>query len=104
MGLQRGIDGSEPIRAEAAGRFEVRPSVARTGTLGTGTLSCPDCDAPYDLKDLRTDDDVPSCVDCGGNLRPDVVLFGEMLPPGAFERAAEGREQPELVEAPEPRW
>jgi len=49
---------------------------------------CFDCDARYDLKDIRMDDDVPSCFDCGGNLRPDVVLFGEMLPPGAFERAA----------------
>lgn len=29
------------------------------------------------------------CASCGGWLRPDVVLFGEMLPPGAFEIAAE---------------
>jgi NAD-dependent deacetylase len=28
------------------------------------------------------------CSRCSGNLRPDVVLFGEMLPEGAFERAA----------------
>jgi NAD-dependent deacetylase len=28
------------------------------------------------------------CVGCGNNLRPDVVLFGELLPPGAYERAA----------------
>ncbi|HET7287114.1 MAG TPA: Sir2 family NAD-dependent protein deacetylase, partial [Pyrinomonadaceae bacterium] len=26
--------------------------------------------------------------ECGDLLRPDVVLFGEMLPPGAFEIAA----------------
>jgi NAD-dependent deacetylase len=30
-----------------------------------------------------------ACVDCGDRVRPDVVLFGEMLPPGAFETAAE---------------
>lgn len=29
-----------------------------------------------------------ACVDCGNVLRPDVVLFGELLPPGAFESAA----------------
>jgi NAD-dependent deacetylase len=29
-----------------------------------------------------------ACLDCGDPLRPDVVLFGEMLPPGAFEFAA----------------
>jgi NAD-dependent deacetylase len=29
----------------------------------------------------------PPCARCGAPLRPDVVWFGEMLPPGAFERA-----------------
>ncbi len=29
------------------------------------------------------------CYECGSHLRPDVVLFGEMLPPGAFELAVE---------------
>jgi NAD-dependent deacetylase len=29
------------------------------------------------------------CLECGNFLRPDVVLFGEMLPPGAFEFAAQ---------------
>jgi NAD-dependent deacetylase len=30
-----------------------------------------------------------ACLECGSFLRPDVVLFGEMLPPGAFESAAQ---------------
>ena len=30
-----------------------------------------------------------ACLNCGERLRPDVVLFGEMLPSGAFEAAAE---------------
>ena len=50
---------------------------------------CFDCDARYSLNELNCDEAVPSCFDCGGNLRPDVVLFGEMLPPGAFESAAD---------------
>lgn len=29
----------------------------------------------------------PPCARCGGPLRPDVVWFGEMLPPGVFELA-----------------
>ncbi|TKJ39704.1 NAD-dependent protein deacylase [candidate division LCP-89 bacterium B3_LCP] len=29
----------------------------------------------------------PICTDCGGILRPDIVFFGEMLPPGAIEKA-----------------
>jgi NAD-dependent deacetylase len=31
--------------------------------------------------------DVPRCVECGSLLRPDVVWFGEMLPPEALTRA-----------------
>jgi len=37
-----------------------------------------------------------ACNDCGNALRPDVVLFGETLPPGAFEFAAERAAQCEL--------
>ena len=29
----------------------------------------------------------PACVHCSSRIRPDVVWFGEMLPPGVFERA-----------------
>ena len=57
---------------------------------------CFDCDARYSLNELNCDEGVPSCFDCGGNLRPDVVLFGEMLPPGAFERAADAAQRCEL--------
>lgn len=37
-----------------------------------------------------------ACLECGNNLRPDVVLFGEMLPRGAFELAAERASECEL--------
>ncbi|HEY8188760.1 MAG TPA: NAD-dependent deacylase [Pyrinomonadaceae bacterium] len=48
---------------------------------------CISCNARVEiLADLNRPD---SCVDCGDRLRPDVVLFGEFLPPGAFEIAAE---------------
>jgi NAD-dependent deacetylase len=32
---------------------------------------------------------VPRCAHCGGVLKPDVVMFGELLPEGAMERAFE---------------
>jgi NAD-dependent deacetylase len=32
---------------------------------------------------------VPGCPHCGGPLKPAVTLFGELLPPGAVERASE---------------
>jgi NAD-dependent deacetylase len=48
---------------------------------------CISCNARYDIS---TDTRRPSeCFSCGDRLRPDVVLFGEMLPPGAFELAAQ---------------
>src|SRR5713101_1292173 len=49
---------------------------------------CVHCAAHYNLRELRIDNAVPACFDCGSSMRPDVVLFGEMLPVGAFERAA----------------
>ncbi len=49
---------------------------------------CVHCGAHHNLRELRIDNGVPACFDCGSSMRPDVVLFGEMLPAGAFERAA----------------
>lgn len=37
-----------------------------------------------------------ACDECGNALRPDVVLFGEMLPPGAFEFGLEAASRCEL--------
>src|SRR5438128_1872 len=52
---------------------------------------CINCHArfPIPLNGKRRAD---TCFDCGSPLRPDVVLFGEMLPPGAFECAAKKAE------------
>jgi len=48
---------------------------------------CISCHARYDIS---TEARRPTeCFGCGEGLRPDVVLFGEMLPPGAFELAAQ---------------
>ena len=49
---------------------------------------CSRCHAAHDTRGLNCDDGPPSCGECGGYLRPDVVLFGELLPIGAFEEAA----------------
>jgi NAD-dependent deacetylase len=57
---------------------------------------CFDCGTRHDVRVLKFDSGVPSCFDCGGHLRPDVVLFGEMLPAGAFERAAAAAQHCEL--------
>jgi NAD-dependent deacetylase len=57
---------------------------------------CVECGQRYGLRELGIEEGVPSCLDCGNSLRPDVVLFGELLPAGVFERAAAKAESCEL--------
>jgi NAD-dependent protein deacetylase/lipoamidase len=61
------------------------------GTIGTS--SCPACAGRFALEEVRgrlaaAADGVPRC-DCGAALKPDVVLFGELLPEAALARASE---------------
>ncbi len=56
-----------------------------------GTSSCLGCGARFELAEVRgrqasSDDGVPAC-DCGQPLKPDVILFGELLPIDALQRA-----------------
>ncbi len=58
------------------------------------TCSCPRCGIGVDVEEVRTRleeaaDGVPRCKQCAGPLKPDVVLFGEMLSPHALGRAQE---------------
>lgn len=54
---------------------------------GSGArLVCPRCGRVYDAAQAARLGDPPRCV-CGAILKPDIVLFGEPLPPGVYERA-----------------
>jgi NAD-dependent deacetylase len=56
------------------------------------TSSCPACGERYALPRVLTlleDADAPACPRCGEILKPDVVFFGELLPPAAIDRAFE---------------
>lgn len=55
---------------------------------------CMTCHTRYEI--TRAEPRPGACLDCGNPLRPDVVLFGEMLPAGAFEKAAEAAANCEL--------
>lgn len=48
---------------------------------------CDACGKRRDLREIPNDERPPVCLSCKGSMRPDVVLFGETLPAGAFERA-----------------
>jgi NAD-dependent protein deacetylase/lipoamidase len=69
------------------------------GTIETS--SCLLCGRRYALDDVRGRqldalDGVPRCG-CGRPLKPDVVLFGELLPEGALERAAALAERADVL-------
>jgi NAD-dependent protein deacetylase/lipoamidase len=80
--ITQNIDG---LHAAAGSKdvLEVHGSIA--------TASCLTCSASYPLADTRArleaaEDGVPRC-DCGEPLKPDVVLFGEMLDEALMGRA-----------------
>lgn len=50
-----------------------------------------------DLDTLQTEDVPPRCPHCGAYLRPDVVWFGESLPPYAIARAIEASQNCDVM-------
>jgi NAD-dependent protein deacetylase/lipoamidase len=53
------------------------------------TASCPACGARLTAEEVVARLPLPGCPGCGGVVRPDVVMFGELLPAAALERAVE---------------
>lgn len=51
-------------------------------------LRCTECPHERDVPDFAGLSLPPACPACGGWLRPDVVLFGELLPPQQLDRLA----------------
>ena len=54
------------------------------------TASCTSCDAGYPLEQVESlfdSDGVATCGLCAGKVKPDVVLFGELLPQGEIAEA-----------------
>lgn len=49
---------------------------------------CLSCGGSEDLREMEGGERPPVCRACGGLMRPDVVLFGEMLPVSVWEEAA----------------
>ena len=90
--ITQNIDG---LHAAAGTRnpIEVHGSVA--------TASCLVCGASYPLAEVRArleadHEGIPRC-DCGHPLKPDVVLFGEVLPEAEIQRGYELAAQADLL-------
>jgi NAD-dependent deacetylase len=71
-------------RAGSERVIEVHGSIASS--------SCTTCGASWPLEEVETlfgDDGVAECSGCMGKVKPDVVLFGELLPEAAMNEARE---------------
>lgn len=65
-----------------------------------GTSHCITCEEEYTLefvKDAIFKDDIPTCTKCSGLVKPDIVFFGEGLPPRFFELQGEDFDQCDLL-------
>ena len=72
--------------------IEVHGSIETSSCLGCGVgFGLDEIDALFDERGVAL------CAECGGAVKPDVVLFGELLPEEAMARAAELAEGAELM-------
>jgi NAD-dependent deacetylase len=57
---------------------------------------CTKCGSPAALSADIDPSSIPSCIGCGGHIRPDVVWFGELLPEAVIEEAIRVSESADL--------
>jgi len=81
--ITQNVDGLHQ-QAGAENVLEVHGSLRRT--------RCPNCGDVAD-RGLETLPDKPACLKCGRAVRPDIVWFGETLPPHVWGKAQEAAEE-----------
>jgi hypothetical protein len=95
VSFQRGIDGSDRVDAEGVGGgVEIHHERRMRSTrLGTGTLACPECDAPVALAGPMSPAAVLDCPYCGhrGPLRDFLSLAAPSRPARVVVRVVAGR-------------
>ena len=97
---QRGI--VEAVVTQNIDRLHQRAGSQRVievhGSIGSS--SCTACGASWPLEevaDLFGEDGIATCTGCTGKVKPDVVLFGELLPEAAMNEARELASGAELM-------
>ena len=86
------LDHAERRRPAPAGREPRRDRVPRQLARSSARAKGRIVEAPVH----RSEDAPPRCPQCGAYVRPDVVWFGEMIPPQALERACAAAESCDL--------
>jgi hypothetical protein len=90
MALHRGIDGSEPLPPEPAGPAHRELRINRRTHVATGTLACPQCDAPAVPAGPMSPADPLTCAFCdhAGALRDFLSLEPPTRPTRVVVRIA----------------
>jgi NAD-dependent deacetylase len=81
--VTQNIDGLHQ-RAGSRDVTEVHGSIRTSTCLGCGTSYRLD-----ELLAMLEDTEAPACTNCGAIVKPDVVMFGELMPEAAIDRAYE---------------
>ena len=81
--VTQNIDGLHQ-RAGSRDVTEVHGSIRTSTCLGCGTSYRLD-----ELLAMLEDTEAPACANCGAIVKPDVVMFGELMPEAAIDRAYE---------------
>jgi NAD-dependent deacetylase len=82
----------EAVVTQNIDRLHVKAGTERLVEIhgSIATSSCTTCRASYPLEgvdELFDDDGIATCACCMGKVKPDVVLFGELLPDAAIAEA-----------------
>jgi NAD-dependent deacetylase len=93
--VTQNIDGLHQS-AGSRGVIELHGNIWRARCLDCGARDDERPAGKDERQALRRTTAERACPDCGGHMRPDVVLFGEMLPQGAYELAATRARESEL--------
>ncbi|WP_172194009.1 NAD-dependent protein deacylase [Saccharibacillus qingshengii] len=86
--ITQNIDG---LHQKAGSRrvLEVHGSVLRN--------TCTQCGAVYGLEAVMDSTGIPRCTACGGTLKPNVVLYGEVLDSSVMEAAMQAIQEADLM-------
>ncbi len=81
--ITQNVDNLHQIAGNSAGRvLELHGNMKRA--------KCLNCNKTFRMEDIIINfpsEEIPQCKSCGGLLKPDVILFGERLPPDILESA-----------------
>lgn len=60
-------------------------------------MECTSCGKEYNVQDVSLDDEVPTCEECGGLLKPAFIFFGEAIPEPAGSQSFKETEITDLM-------